>query len=267
VQAPAITRQNRAVVIVPARLGSTRMPRKMLRRDSGRYLFQHTIENLRGNPRAEGVFLATDSEEIEAAARAVGIEVLRTSPEHPSGTDRVFEAFRLLENRGIGPIDVVVNVQGDEPEFQESHLTALIDACADPGVEMSTLAGPIRTARELFDPNVVKVVFDTRGDALYFSRAPIPWPGESKAGGGSEIGPSRESWRHVGAYAFRPSALARFCSLPVSRLEESERLEQLRWLEAGGALRVRCIERVPQDINTEEQYALFLNRCQALRSS
>ena len=245
-----------AVAIVPARLGSTRLPRKMLLRETGRYLFEHTVERVLEAPAIDAVYLATDSAEIARAAAQCGIEALMTSDSHPSGTDRVHEAYEALIARGDGPWDVVVNVQGDEPELPGGDLTRLVGAFRAPEVELGTLQAPLLRPADLEDPAVVKVVVDGKGDALYFSRAPIPCV---RAAGGSdaELAGMR---RHVGVYAFRPVALARFCSLPRGTLERIEGLEQLRWLEAGLRLRVIEAETAPAGIDTPEQYAAFLER-------
>ncbi len=251
--------RTRAVAIVPARLGSTRMQRKMLRRDTGQYLFEHTVRNAERAGSLDAVHLATDSEEIAAAAREVGVSVVMTSAELRSGSDRVHAALGILREREGLEWDVVVNVQGDEPELPPEALDELVAAFADPAVEMATLACPLADPRELADPNVVKVVTDARGRALYFSRAPIPARAHPDAGAGSAAD-DPPGLRHVGVYAFRPAALARFCGLPAGRLERVESLEQLRWLEAGGSIDVRLLERAPRDINTEEQYREFAAR-------
>lgn len=243
----------RALAVVPARIGSTRLPRKMLLRETGRYLFEHTVGSLEQVPELARVVLATDSDEILAAAREVGIEALATSPLHPSGTDRVHEAWRLLAARGEGPFDVVVNVQGDEPELPARDVSLLLSAFADPEVELATLAAPVRTRAEAEDPSVVKVVCDAAGDALYFSRAPIPARGASAGGEPVRL-------RHVGVYAFRPAALERFCALPPGRLERAESLEQLRWLEGGGRIRVLEVAHAPPGIDTHEHYEAFRTR-------
>jgi 3-deoxy-manno-octulosonate cytidylyltransferase (CMP-KDO synthetase) len=242
----------RALAIVPARLGSTRLARKMLLRESGRYLFQHTVEGVRRSRRVARVVLATDAPEIETAAREVGVECVRTRSTHVSGTDRVHEAFTLLEDEG--PFDVVLNVQGDEPEVLGETLDPLVEAFADPAVELATLAVPM-TDDDLGDPAVVKVVVGASGDALYFSRAPIPARAPSV-----ERTVARGALRHVGVYAFRPAALARFCGLPRGRLEALESLEQLRWLEAGGRIRVLETSHGSIGIDTPEHYARFLER-------
>jgi 3-deoxy-manno-octulosonate cytidylyltransferase (CMP-KDO synthetase) len=245
----------RALAVVPARLASTRLPRKMLLRASGRYLFEHTVLGVRRARTLARVVLATDAEEIAAVAAEVGIEALRTSPEHASGTDRVFEAYQQLVARGEGPFEVVLNVQGDEPEVAGESLDPLVRAFADPSVEVATLCTPLADPVAARDPSVVKVVLDRQGDALYFSRAPIPADApQARAAAGAP-------WRrHLGVYAFRPAALARFCALPRSTLEQRESLEQLRWLEAGRRLRVLETAEGPTGIDTPEHYQAFLAR-------
>ena len=245
----------RAVAIVPARLGSTRLARKMLLARTGSYLFEHTAKNAARASAIERVVVATDAPEILAAAREVGVEALLTAATHPSGTDRVNEALSLLERAGEGPWDVVINVQGDEPELPPEGLSDLVAAFRDPTVEIATLCTPIRERSEIEDPGVVKVVVDRNGDALYFSRSPIP--SLARASGGFV------HRRHAGVYAFRPAALRRFCALPPSPLELTESLEQLRWLEAGGRIRVLETREIPVGIDTAEHYALFLERRKA----
>lgn len=245
----------RALAVVPARLGSTRLPRKMLLRESGRYLFEHTVLGVRRARAIERVVLATDSDEIADAARSVGIEAVLTSSAHASGTDRVHEAFAQLEGEGAGPFDVVLNVQGDEPEVDGATLDPLVAAFADPAVELASLCTPLRDPDAAHDPSVVKVVLDENGDALYFSRAPIPGIAPQNAG--------REpsGWlRHLGVYAFRPAALRAFCALPRGILEARESLEQLRWLEAGRRIRVLETAEGSVGIDTPEHYARFLER-------
>ncbi len=251
----------RALAIVPARLGSTRLERKMLLRESGRFLFEHTVRNVERAPSLERVVLATDSAEIMEAARSVDVEALLTSAKHPSGTDRVNEAFATLAAQEPGTWDVVVNVQGDEPELPPGDIELLVSAFADPAVEMATLSTPIVTPELQADPSVVKVVCSAAGDALYFSRAPLPAAHPSRR----TASPAR-MLRHLGVYAFRPSALSDFCALPVGKLEAIEGLEQLRWLEAGRRLRVLQVAQAPPGIDDAQQYSDFVAR-QARRAS
>lgn len=254
---PTSSHSLRAIAIVPARLASTRLPRKMLLEETGRPLFAHTIANVARARTLERVVLATDSEEILAAARAAGIEAVLTDPAHPCGTDRVHEALVHLVEGGAGPFDVVVNVQGDEPELPPEAIDQLVLAMRSAEVEVATLAAPLERPGENGeheDPAIVKVVLDRAGNALYFSRAAIP----SRARAPSALPAS--PLRHVGVYAFRPAALARFCASAPGALERIEQLEQLRWLESGGRMRVVTIARAPHGIDTPEQYAAFVRR-------
>lgn len=245
-----------AVAIIPARLGSTRLPRKMLLRETGQYLFEHTVRSLEAGGAVARVVLATDSQEIVDAAAEVGIEARMTDPEHKSGTDRVHEAYEQLVAETGATYDVVVNVQGDEPDVAAGDLKRLVAAFTDPEVELASLwteLAPEGAAAE----SAVKVVLDARGDALYFSRSPIPNAAHRRDGASGPAVPYR---RHVGVYAFRPDALARFCSLPEGELEQLESLEQLRWLEAGRRLRLLRAEHAPSGIDTPEDYRAFVAR-------
>lgn len=252
---PGFARALRAVAIIPARLSSTRLPRKMLLRETGFYLFEHTVQSVGACSAIERVLVATDSREILAAARETGIEAILTSEGHASGTDRVHEAWQRLAASGA-VFDVVVDVQGDEPDVEASDLGRLVLAFADPAVEIATLATPVASEDEELSPSVVKVVVDRAGDALYFSRAAIPSRAHARPGAPS----GSSARRHVGVYAFRPQALARFASLPAGELEAQESLEQLRWLEAGGRIRVLSASRVPRGIDTAADYADFKAR-------
>jgi 3-deoxy-manno-octulosonate cytidylyltransferase (CMP-KDO synthetase) len=232
----------------------------MLLRETGRYLFEHTVRRVEEAHSIDRVVLATDAEEIMAAAAEVSVEALLTSADHPSGTDRVHEAAQALLGRGERPFDVVVNVQGDEPELPAADLDLLVAAFRDPDVEIATLYAPIEGEEEALDPSVVKVVLARNGDALYFSRSPIPSfdhptrPMPPSAPGLAAM------HRHLGVYGFRPEALARFCALEPGDLERTESLEQLRWLEAGGRIRVLEATRRTVGIDTPEDYALFVQR-------
>ena len=232
----------------------------MLLRDSGRYLFEHTVRNAARAASIERVVLATDAEEIVAAAAQVGIEARLTSPDLASGTDRVHAALQGLVDEGESLPEVVVNVQGDEPELAPEDLDRLVAAFVDGGVEIATLCAPIASPEEAAEPSVVKVVRDRRGDALYFSRSPIPaldHPTRPPRPGAPGLG---AYLRHIGVYAFRPAALAEFCALPPGDLETTESLEQLRWLEAGRSMRLVAATRTTFGIDTEADYAAFVAR-------
>jgi 3-deoxy-manno-octulosonate cytidylyltransferase (CMP-KDO synthetase) len=232
----------------------------MLLRETGQYLFEHTVGNLLEGGAVQRVILATDSEEILAAAEEVGIEALMTSPAHRSGTDRVKEAYDRLLESGSEAYDIVVNVQGDEPDVAPDDLQRLVAAFIDPAVELATLWTGISDAEELLDESAVKVVLDEGGDALYFSRAPIPNRAHERASGVEQSVDSQVHKRHVGVYGFRPGALARFCALPEGALERLENLEQLRWLGAGKKLRVLEARHRPHGIDTVDDYRAFVIR-------
>jgi len=249
----------RAIAILPARLLSTRLPHKMMLRETGRCLFLHTADAVRASGAFARVVIATDAPEIARAAQEAGFESAMTRPDHRSGTDRVCEAWLALAARGEGA-DVVVNVQGDEPESAPADLARVVAAFLRPGVEIATLAAPFSTEDEWRSASVVKVVRDARGSALYFSRAPIPGRGH----GAAPLAPAQMPvLRHIGVYAFTPAALARCAVLPPGRLEAAESLEQLRWLEAGERIQVEEASRAPAGIDTREDYDGFVARWRA----
>jgi 3-deoxy-manno-octulosonate cytidylyltransferase (CMP-KDO synthetase) len=213
----------RFVVIIPARYGAQRFPGKPLADLAGRPVIAHVVERARRARGVEAVAVATDDERIARAAEGAGAEAIVTG-DAATGTDRVAQAARRMRPAP----DVVVNLQGDEPLIEPEAIEALVAAMV-PGVEMGTLARPLSDG-ELGRPQVVKVVTDARGDALYFSRAAIP---HRRAGGESPLARA-----HVGIYAFTAAFLQEFASLPPGRLEAEESLEQLRALEHGHRIRV-----------------------------
>ena len=249
-----------AVGIIPARYASTRFPGKPLASLGGRPLIQHVCERAARARRIERIVVATDDERIRSAVAAFGGEAVMTSPDHGSGTDRVAEAVEHLERRGI-PVEIVVNIQGDEPMLDAEALDRLVAALEeDPALGYATLAEPFADRAEILDPNTCKVVADAAGHALYFSRSPVPF---FRLVGGRGIQPldralegRREPlegyWRHVGIYAFRREALAEFARLPAGRLEGMEGLEQLRILEAGRRIRIVVSDRMTMDVDTPE---------------
>jgi 3-deoxy-manno-octulosonate cytidylyltransferase (CMP-KDO synthetase) len=249
----------RSLAIVPARLGSTRLPSKMLLAQTGLPLFAHTARAVQASGAVTRVVVATDSHEILAAARAAGIDALMTSSAHKSGTDRVHEAAELVARAAPAGerYDIVLNVQGDEPELDAGALAGLIALFSDPTVEMASLYAPLTDAESFTSPNAVKVVVARSGDALYFSRAPVPsraHPGSAGADGADAVK------LHLGVYGFRPAALARFVALPPSALEAAENLEQLRWLDAGHRIRMARASRASRGIDTPADYAAFVAR-------
>ena len=234
--------------IIPARIASTRLPRKPLHPIHGRPLIEWVWRRVQSLGHCDEVVVATDSAEIQEACRRFGARVEMTSPSHPSGTDRVAEVAARSE---YGRFDLLVNVQGDEPLISDEVLEGAIGAVRDGGWPAGTCATPIRDEAEWRDPSVVKVVIGERGRALYFSRAPIPHA--------RDVEPdfSRgDPWlRHVGIYAYRREALERWVSLPESRLERTERLEQLRPLEAGVGIGVRIVAEAEGGVDTRTDVA------------
>jgi 3-deoxy-manno-octulosonate cytidylyltransferase (CMP-KDO synthetase) len=206
-----------AIAVIPARLASTRLPRKMLREIAGEPLLAHVYRAVSASPLLKQVIVATDSEEILNFCRGRGWDARITSATHRSGTERVHEISSSVA------ADVYVNVQGDEPLTRPEHIAALLGVMEGPNVQVGTIKTPCPT-EEINNPNAVKVVTDGSGRALYFSRATIPF---DRDGGGVRY------FKHLGMYAYRKAALDRFCSLPESPLERSERLEQLRFLDHG----------------------------------
>lgn len=235
------------VAIIPSRLGSTRLPEKALLRDTGKYLVQHVHERVRAARSIDRVIVATDHERIAAAVASFGGEVAMTSPAHPSGTDRVAEVAR-----GVSA-DLVVNVQGDEPEIDPADLDLLVGAlAAERDCGIATLATPFRSDADVALPSAVKVVVDGAGHALYFSRSVIP---HGARAGDATLAPLK----HRGVYAFRRAALLAVAALPVAPLEQVERLEQLRWLHHGQRLRVVITPRDGLGIDTPEDYRRFVD--------
>jgi 3-deoxy-manno-octulosonate cytidylyltransferase (CMP-KDO synthetase) len=245
----------RSQIVIPARLHSTRLPQKLLLRETGKTLIQHTYEAARRAKRPQGVLVATDAEEIFAEVRAFGADVRMTSRDLASGTDRVAAVARELGD----DVDVLVNVQGDEPEVCGQAIDLAVELLEnDHTAVMSTLATPIRSRAKLEDPACVKVVFDDRGRALYFSRSVIPRPREWD-----------EAWlartpavfhQHIGLYAYRRDFLLRLAAMPRAALEIVENLEQLRVLAAGYSILVGVIDEPSIGIDTPADYAEFVRR-------
>lgn len=208
----------KAIAIIPARIASTRLPRKILREIDGRTMLDRVYSAARGASMLADVIVATDSQEILDVCRAHGWNARITSDQHRSGTDRVHEVAQTVE------ADVYVNVQGDEPLARPEHLDVLLRLMEQSSVQVGTLKTPC-AAEDVNNPNAVKVVTDKNGCALYFSRSTIPFDRDSRG--------DIAYFKHLGFYAYRKPALDQFCRWPESSLERSERLEQLRFLENG----------------------------------
>lgn len=244
-------------LVIPARMQSTRLPRKMLLRETGKSLIQHTYEAACLARLPQGVIVATDHEELLAEVERFGARALMTSPDCPTGTDRVAEVARQTPEA-----EIVVNVQGDEPLISGQSIDLAIELLErNPEAQIATLATPIRTRAQLEDPACVKVVFDPRGRAIYFSRSPIPHP---RSWDDAWLAPGAPGFhQHVGLYAFRREFLLQFSEMPPSRLERIEKLEQLRALEAGVPIVVGVVDEYSFGIDTPEDYRAFVDQMAA----
>ncbi len=247
-----------AIVVIPARFEASRFPGKPLTSLAGKPMIQHVYENAARAQRVNAVIVATDSDRIAEAVRAFGGSAVMTSDAHQSGTDRIAEAVRILTEDGmlIGAEDVVVNVQGDEPLLNPAMVDEVIGLMDDPRADIGTLAKRISDVEDLFNPNVVKVVFGPDGYALYFSRAPIPYHRDLFIRGSEGLPDEKlaevSMYRHCGIYAFRRRSLERFAQLPPARLEQIEKLEQLRALENNTAIKVGITEHTTIGVDTPE---------------
>jgi 3-deoxy-manno-octulosonate cytidylyltransferase (CMP-KDO synthetase) len=226
-----------AIAIIPARLASTRLPRKVLRQIAGKTMLAHVVEAARRCPQLSDSIVATDSDEILALCKQNGWHAEMTSSAHRSGTDRVWELAQRI------PADVYVNVQGDEPLARPEHITALLTPMQDTKVLVSTVKTPCSPA-DVNNPNAVKVVTDLTGRALYFSRATIPFDRDEAS--------TVARYKHLGFYGYRPEALEKFCKWPESELERAERLEQLRFLDHGIEIHVAETPFDTVGVDTEE---------------
>ncbi|HET7122529.1 MAG TPA: 3-deoxy-manno-octulosonate cytidylyltransferase, partial [Bradyrhizobium sp.] len=230
--------KTRILVLIPARMAATRLPGKPLLNIAGLPMIVHVLRRAKA-AQIGRVAVATDTPEIAAAATAHGFEAVMTRSDHPSGSDRIYEALVKLDPGGEA--EIIVNLQGDFPTILPDNIRSVLGPLADPAVDIATLAAEIHTEEESTNPNVVKVVgspvAERRLHALYFTRATAPW------GDGPR-------YHHVGLYAYRRVALERFVTLAPSRLEQQEKLEQLRALEAGMRIDVTIVDTVPRGVDT-----------------
>lgn len=248
-------------VVIPARLHSTRLPRKLLLSETGQSLLQHTYEAAKTAQRPAGLCVAADHDEIANDVRRFGGQVVMTNPAAPSGTDRVAEVARNLRNA-----DIVVNVQGDEPEIRGDNIDLVIRLLEqNPTAVMATLATPIRCEEQLLDPACVKAVVDSRGNAMYFSRSPIPHLRDGIAE--VDFSVQTDFLQHIGLYAYRRDFLLALAELPPTRLEQLEQLEQLRVLDNGYQIQVGVVDEPSVGIDTPEDYARFVRRFRAKRQA
>ena len=244
----------RAAVVIPARYASQRLPGKPIlervRQATGKYLIQHVYEQVQRAENVDTVIVATDDRRIFDAVSKFGGEARMTSTEHRSGTDRVAEVAEILDH------GIIVNVQGDEPEIlaeQVDQVVALL--AADETASMATLACPIHDVAHWRDPNAVKAVVDSAGNALYFSRSPIPYMRDID---GLPDAPPARPLHHLGIYAYRRDFLLTYADLPASSLEQAEKLEQLRALDAGHRIKVGVTQHMPCGIDTPEDLEAWL---------
>jgi 3-deoxy-manno-octulosonate cytidylyltransferase (CMP-KDO synthetase) len=238
----------KVVVVIPARYGSTRLPGKPLVSLNGQPMIQRVYERAKSARRVDRVIVATDDDRILKAVTSFGGEARMTRPDHRTGTERVAEVAAHVEG------EVFVNVQGDEPLLDPAAVdTAVAALLEEPQAAVATVATPIKVPGDIMDPNVVKVVLDFDDNALYFSRAPIPWVRDT--GNAIQV----RHLKHLGLYVFQRVALLEYPTLPQGELERIEQLEQLRWLENGSKIRVAEVEHdaisvdVPEDVARVEK--------------
>lgn len=266
----------RVVACIPARYSSTRFPGKVLAKDTGKFLIQHTYERARLARLPDSVIIATDDQKVVAAASSFGAQCVLTAVEHQSGTDRIAEAVAEID------ADIVVNLQADEPEIEPANIDYVARLLIEnPDYPMATLAADFERAEQIANPNIVKVIVawsvqreaDARklnakrsplnpdcGRAIYFSRAPIPYDRDAKG-----IGRIGQYKRHLGIYAYRKDFLLKITALPQTPLEKIEKLEQLRAIENGFGILVGKVKHTCDGIDTPEQYAAFVKRQRAKR--
>lgn len=247
------------IAVVPARLASTRLPNKPLLDIGGKPMVVRTAERARISS-ASHVIIATDSKDIETAAANYGFRSLLTRADHPSGTDRLGEVVEML---GLPDEAVLVNVQGDEPLIDPQLINAVAQLLQDsPGAAMATCASRITAPETLFNPNVVKVVCNAAGNALYFSRAPIPWARDAFNETRDQLPPDMGALHHIGLYAYRAGFLRQFGMLPQGPLERLESLEQLRALENGHTIAVHlCATHPEAGVDTVEDLERIRRLC------
>jgi len=250
--------------VIPARYAAVRLPGKPLLNQTGKYLIQHVVEQARRARLVSSVLVATDDTRIADAVRSFGGEAAMTRPDHASGTDRIAEVAAGLK------ADIVLNVQGDEPEMDPGNIDRLVELLRDhPDSPIGTVAcrfpadGPPSGPGSPADPNCVKVVLDRRGRAIYFSRALIPFPRDRASAGRLAELSAGDYLLHLGLYGFRRETLLELAKLKSTGLEETERLEQLRWLYHGYHVAVAIGERPSAGIDTPDDYAGFVRRWRA----
>ena len=240
----------KVVACIPARYGSTRFAAKVLAKDTGKYLIEHTWERACQAKLPDNVVIATDDRRVLAAAESFGAACVMTSTDHKSGTDRIAEAVANMD------VDIIVNLQADEPEIDPKNIDYVAQLLIDnEDCPMATLAAEFQNTEQIADANIVKVVTDCRNRGIYFSRSVIPYDREAAG-----IGPVKQYMRHLGIYSYRKDFLLEITALPQTQLEKCEKLEQLRAIENGFSILVGKVEHTCDGIDTPQQYAEFVNR-------
>ncbi len=248
------------LAVIPARYASTRFPGKPLAADTGKYLIQHVCERVADAKRIDACIVATDDERIAEAVRSFGGRVEMTSADHPNGTDRIAE---VAERLGGADDDIILNVQGDEPEIDPGYLDRLVTRLEADSSRCATLACPFLPPADPRDPNCVKVVLDQSKRALYFSRSLIPYRRDD-AGPPEPAAMTHGRWLlHLGVYAYRRTFLLQLAGWRPSALERAEKLEQLRVLEHGQTMAVEIVEQSCAGIDTPQDYEEFVKRYRA----
>lgn len=238
------------IAVIPARYGSTRFPGKVLATDTGKFLVQHTCDRALSAKTVQDVIIATDDERVMEACLSFTDKCVMTSTSHESGTDRIAEAVAEID------ADIIVNLQADEPEIDPASIDYLVTILKDnPQAQMATLLASFDNTAQIADPNVVKVVVDNRGFALYFSRSPIPYDRDAAG-----IASADKYLRHLGIYAYRKQFLLEITEKQQTQYEISEKLEQLRVLENGYSIITGKVDHAWTGIDTPEQYAEFVKR-------
>lgn len=237
-------------VVIPARYGSSRFAGKVLAKETGKYLVQHTYERALCAKSAGQVLIAADDERVLAACEEFGAACVMTSATHQSGTDRIAEAVASMD------VDIVVNLQADEPDIEPAYIDRVAGLLVDnPDAAMATLLAPFEKAEDVANPNIVKCITDAAGRAIYFSRSVIPY--DRNAGG---VGDTAHYKRHLGIYAYRKDFLMAYTTIKPSFLEQTEKLEQLRAVENGYTILTATVEKAWDGVDTEEQYQAFVRR-------
>lgn len=238
------------LAVIPARYESTRFPGKVLAKETGKFLIQHTWEQVRKVPKLDKILIATDSKIVLDACNTFGADCIMTSASHQSGTDRIAEAVAKIDT------NIVINVQGDEPEIEPANIELLAGLMIDnPKAKMATLIAKFETKEQIENPNIVKVIIDKDRNAKYFSRSVIPCCRKN-----GPIGDIKDYYRHLGIYAYTKDFLLYITKLPAGRLEQIEQLEQLRVIEYGYPILTGLVSHHTAGIDTPEQYKDFVKR-------